>query len=402
MDADTVDQVPTGPGGDATGQFLRLCLQARWNPAAVDAARALSKRDQVDWKMLLPHARREGVAPLLYDATRGQDLLPPWLEQELERDYFSTARRNLLLFEELEGILHALKRADVPAVLLKGAALAEVIYGNLALRPMWDIDLLVRERHLRTTVRTLTGLGFRAPGGDDLDGLTPRDVHANQLLFTKSAPTEMPIEVHWALFWFPYYQQAVPMDWFWRTALPARLGDVDTRMLGLEAQLLHLCGHLVHHQRTEGTLRLVWLQDVVEVVARFDDRVDWDALMDRAATFDLVVPVREVLWQVAEDWGAPIPAAVLDRLRRLRPSDREQRALAGLAATSRSMDTYALASLVAMPDWRARLGFLWHDLLFPSPGFMRRRYAIRHPLLLPLYYPYRWIRGVWAALRPRR
>jgi hypothetical protein len=25
---------------------------------------------------------------------------------------------------------------------------------------------------------------------------------------------------------------------------------------------------------------------------------------------------------------------------------------------------------------------------------MRRRYAIAHPLRVPLYYPYRWLRGV--------
>ena len=57
MDADTVDQVPTGPGGDATGQFLRLCLQARWNPAAVDAARASLR--------IVSNQYREGLATMV-------------------------------------------------------------------------------------------------------------------------------------------------------------------------------------------------------------------------------------------------------------------------------------------------------------------------------------------------
>ena len=39
---------------------------------------------------------------------------------------------------------------------------------------------------------------------------------------------------------------------------------------------------------------------------------------------------------------------------------------------------------------RKRAYLAWISLL-PSPAYMRHRYNIRHSLLLPLYYPYRWL-----------
>jgi hypothetical protein len=46
-----------------------------------------------------------------------------------------------------------------------------------------------------------------------------------------------------------------------------------------------------------------------------------------------------------------------------------------------------------MPGWRQRVRFARTNL-FPSAAYMRQRYQIKHPLLLPLYYPYRWLRGL--------
>jgi len=51
------------------------------------------------------------------------------------------------------------------------------------------------------------------------------------------------------------------------------------------------------------------------------------------------------------------------------------------------------SDLRAIPGWRQRLRFARTHLL-PSAAYMRRRYGIAHPLLLPLYYPYRWLRGL--------
>ncbi|MGD2147174.1 MAG: nucleotidyltransferase family protein [Anaerolineae bacterium] len=382
--------------------LLGCCLQRRWQQEAVRCPLAAEATADRAWERLIALARREGVAPLLYHGTRppAPGLLPDWVLEELHLDYVRTARKNTLWFTGLEEALRLLAQQGVPVILLKGAALAEGLYGNLALRPMADIDLLVHERHVPLALESLSDLGYRYSGDSNLQ---PQDVHANQLMLRGPEPIAALIEVHWALFWFPYYQRSVSDEWLWSTARAVRVGDVSALALGPEALLLHLCGHLLHHYGGDGgPFRLLWIHDVVEFIQRHGCEVDWEMLIEQARDSDLVLALRQVFDQLADEWGAPIPAEVLGRLRAQVPAATEVRARSWLAATNVSMRRYPMASLAALPDWRSKTAYLWNDLLFPSRAFMVRRYAIRHPLLVPLYYPHRWISGLARELALRR
>lgn len=367
---------------------------------AFEAAEKIAAQNDVDWDALLSLACEEGVAPLLYHAARDRGLLPSRVEQAVRLSYLSTAGRNVDLFHRLERVLTSLSKEGLPVMVLKGAALVEAVYGNVALRPMVDADLLVRESDVPAVLSILTALDYQSCS---VKGLLARDIHTNQLMVRRPGSTQAPIEIHWALFWFPYYQEKVPMEWFWRTALPIQLGDISARVLGLEAQLLHLSGHLLHHRGSDGQYRMLWLHDVAELIVRRGRQLDWGQLLTKAKAYDLVLPLKEVLTQVSEAWPGPIPPEVLEQVCSLCPSRNEKRAFAWLTSiSSHSMDRYALASLAAMPDWRSQLGFLWHELLFPSVRFMQRRYGIERLPLVPLYYPYRWLSGLIRLARPRR
>jgi hypothetical protein len=56
--------------------------------------------------------------------------------------------------------------------------------------------------------------------------------------------------------------------------------------------------------------------------------------------------------------------------------------------------------LAGITGWRQRLRFARTNL-FPSAAYLRQRYAIPHPLLVPLYYPYRWWRGLRGSFALR-
>ena len=45
--------------------------------------------------------------------------------------------------------------------------------------------------------------------------------------------------------------------------------------------------------------------------------------------------------------------------------------------------------------------YAWANLV-PAPAYMRERYAISHPALLPAYYPYRWFVGLREARQFRK
>jgi len=64
-----------------------------------------------------------------------------------------------------------------------------------------------------------------------------------------------------------------------------------------------------------------------------------------------------------------------------------------LTAPERGVAQRAWSDLRSMHGWRPRLAYA-STHLFPSPAYMRARYHIRHRALLPLAYPYRWLRGL--------
>jgi len=327
----------------------------------------------------------ERIGPLLHQ-TVGAIVAPP-LGEQLYLSYHATARRNLLLLRELGTCLRALTAAAVPVIVLKGAALIETVYGNLALRPMGDVDLLVRGRDLAATRQTLGGLGYEVRRIETHPGVVAE--YENEVAFCKPGKLDTWVDVHWGLFDSPYYQDRIAMDWFWESARPAPIADVTALVLGPEALLIHLCGHLALHHMHTG---LLWWYDVAEVLAAYRAEIDWPALLAHTQEYGLLLPVRTVLSRAVDEWGAAIPADVMHALRSLRESRVEQRIFADLTAAQRSPRRRFWSDLTSMSDWRQRLRFARTNL-FPSPAYMRRRYAIAHPLLIPFYYPYRWLRG---------
>lgn len=381
--------------GKSALEFLHLCLRGRWDREALAAARLLGAYDDFDWDALCRAARAGGTAPLLSHVARGQGLLPASVEADLLLTYFQSAADNLTLLRELERVLCALGAADVPVALLKGAALTNTVYGDPALRPMTDLDLLVRQMDASTALRLLSALGYRRAHGEPHPG--DALAYENEIVLRKQMPVGTLVEVHWSLFDSPYHQHVLCMDWFWQTALLSHVGDASARVLGPEAQVLHLCGHLMLHHGNGWEARLLWLHDVAEVITHYQGQLDWDDVLAHAEAYDLVLPLQRILPYVAGTWRVPIPPAVLDRLRTLRPSREEARVFTRLTAARRPVAQRFWADLASMPGRGHRLRFAWRNLL-PSAAYMQQRYHVPHRLLVPLYYPYRWFLGLRSAL----
>lgn len=374
-------------------RFLLLCLRGRWASESVTEARELSATHALDWLLLGRLAVHEGVAPLLYASVRGQGLAPAWFEQELKQVYDLNATRNLRLLHELTLVLEQLERAQIAAIVLKGAALAETLYGNFALRPMFDLDLLVRREALPRAMETLAAVGYTMATVEPYEGAALEN--ENEILLHKRGVLDVALELHWSLIDSPFYQQAAAMDWFWQTSQPAHIGGRQSLVLGPEAQLIHLCAHLALHHRGKG---LLWLHDVASLILIGGKRLNWDELVTRTAALDLALPVRHVLSQVTEDWSVPVPPIVLQQLNALQPSQRAAQIYIWSMQPVRPVAVRFWADLGSMTGWRARLRYAWHNL-FPSTTYMKHRYAVSKPLLLPLYYPLRWLKGIGGLLR---
>ncbi|MCK4529160.1 signal peptidase I, partial [candidate division WOR-3 bacterium] len=107
----------------------------------------------MNWNIFLEKARGEGISPLVFlrlpEIVINKDAIPKYVTEELKEDYYLNAARNALIFKELGKALETFRKAGLQVIVMKGAALAEAVYGNLALRPMADVDLLVKKETLR-------------------------------------------------------------------------------------------------------------------------------------------------------------------------------------------------------------------------------------------------------------
>lgn len=371
------------------------CLRGRWNPAAPETSCSGMPNAAAERELWARTAVRSGVAPLLLATLRHHPVVPEALKDALQEYYTWHLRHNTRTLRELARALAILHREGIPTLLLKGAALGIAVYGNVGLRPMGDIDLLVRREDAARALAFLEGLGYASSGAETRPGATL--AYENEVALRHTAKPDLaPVELHWGLLDSPHYQSTLDMPWFWVTAQPITFEGVSTLILGPEAQLLHLCAHLMlHHAGASGNL--LWYHDIAEVLVAYRDALDWDALFAAAGACDLVLPLQRVLPVVWDCWQLEPPAGVRNRLAALQASAREAQLYAQLTAPARPVAQRFFTDLASMPGWRQRWAYAWENI-FPAPAYIRDRYQVAHPLLLPFAYLWRWVRGLLSLL----
>ncbi len=319
---------PLGPSLLAVRRWLCGQRQAPATAAAGRADRAfdqflaLLRTDEAplppiaaeDWGRIVRLAQRLGVSPLLARRVRQRDLeptLPDDVRQSLRDLYYLNAARNTLLLRELAGVLTALSAHEVPVIVLKGAYLAEAVYGDLALRPMADVDLLVPQRAVRRAADVLAGLGYQ-PTGTASPEFHPRP-GAKHLPPLARPGAHAGIELHWSLVDAGDAPAINPREW-WQSSTPATVGGAPARALCPEELVLHLSLHLVHCHRFSQDFRA--LADLAATMVRFADDLDWDRVLALATRRRWRGGVLLALW-LAHQWlGAPLPGQVVSEIQR--------------------------------------------------------------------------------------
>lgn len=315
-----------------------------------------------EWDDLSRLALEEGVGPWLYWTIKNQklkNLLPARARSSLAGAYYQSAAHNQLLIVALRQITTAFHDAGIPIQPLKGAALAGTLYPNPAIRPMSDLDLLIKPADLVDALALLGQLGYHTqkityhavliggPGGDN------------------------PIELHWCL----PDGHAVPETWW------ARANDSDSGAsltvfncpFGPVEHLLYLSAHLLHQHRDWP--RLIWLLDLRLLVERLSDNEKTQAL-DLARSLGWEKVFVAALKHTGQVFNEPLVELFPD--------------LQDLPAQFKAAgDSSRLRQAWSLLGWRAR-GRLLTGLFFPTPHYLCWKYNPRPEWLWPVYYPRRW------------
>lgn len=257
---------------------------------------ALIGADRVD-------AAERRLLPLLYRNLRDNGIGGPPVSR-LKEEYIRTWSQNQFSFNRAAELIRGFERAGIPTILLKGAALATLFYEDAALRPMADVDLLVRRRDAVASVRLLNGLGWKS-GYNPPESLVPFE-HAAE--FTRAA--HLNLDLHWRVLW-EGAQGSADED-FWGASIPAELGDAGTRTLNPTDHLLHTC---VHGAKWNDTAPVRWVADAMMILRSRRYEVDWERLVRLSRQRRLTLPMRDALTYLHGSLHAPVPAEVLSALR---------------------------------------------------------------------------------------
>lgn len=378
--------------------------------------------DAAGWERILAVARAHGVAPLLYHrlaARHRLSCLPRSARDALRREYYTTAAHNTLLLRELQRVLTALETGDVPPtspsldesprippssfqscrrrvpiVVLKGAALATTLYPNPALRPLHDLDLLVPRHRVPAVETSIRACGYEAYTPEPVPGLNRRLGHHVAL---RGGPhARVVIEVHWNLIGADADWRTPAMDWFWDhvEALPEE-GTFLYR-LAPTATFLYLAAHLVL-QHGGARPRLLWLYDLHLVLTRWQRRLDWHDLVERASAFRWGAAVSAALRATHTCFGSPLPDGLLRRLDDVAAADSAATRYVRSRTASRQTRAARVWNRWRTLGWSARMHYAW-SIPFPRPAYVRWRYEPEPAWLWPLYYPYRWLDMLRDAL----
>ncbi len=287
--------------------LLEACGARRRKPAA-----ALRRAPR--WNRLCADAAALGLAGQLFSWLQGAPVrhsVPASVLEGLRGQYHKAAATVAMLLAELEELLAMLGHAGVPVIVLKGAALAEPVYGNVALRPMHDLDLLVPPDAIDAADRVLRGLGYRADERYRPAAWYRREMH--HLPPYVSLARRATVEIHHHIV-PPWLGTGIPIGELWDRARPLRVGTAEARALGAEDSLLHTCVHLVGADHCVGRLRD--LCDLDEQVRHFGVSVQWRELGDRAVRYDIAEFAFIGLGLARAHLGTDIPASLMLQLRR--------------------------------------------------------------------------------------
>jgi hypothetical protein len=273
-----------------------------------------------DWVDVCRVARRNGMAPLVFNhAARAGVLgfMPSDIVAMVKQDYCATFVACRRLARDTATIVGALAAGGVEALLLKGVCLAERLYGDIALRPVHDIDLVVRRSDLGRCIKTLEGLGYAAAPGSESQ-LSFRAL--NSLEMSYLGPGELHVEPHLELVRAPAYQQGLAVEAVWRRAEHITVEQAQARYLAPRDELRYLCVHLAAHADT----RLLRLVDIALLADAKFGPTEWSTFVDETIAGHLATPVALALGQAHELLGASVPIGELERLRSAMKTWRER------------------------------------------------------------------------------
>ena len=278
-------------------RLLLYCTQVKINKNYIELIKDTLNLP-LNWKEILNSSLWYGTTYLLYHHLQFfQDLcacIPEKTMIELKKNYHANVIKKVFINEELNRVIKEFKYEGIEVILLKGIALEKLAYGDRGLRPMGDIDFLVKKEDLPTAETLLLRLGYSFYGNKPADWYRKNHQEINYI----SKEKKMHIDLHWHISNKSHPSRIRVTDTkiikkWWKNAIPIELPIGKVQILSPFDSIFHLLLHFLKHRfmtinggfSSKGAL--IQMCDILEILKHYKKTIDWSKLGHQANEYGI-------------------------------------------------------------------------------------------------------------------
>ena len=367
-------------------QFISRVLSLSLKPRDRHSEERIWPRDGINRDGFIPLVAQHGLGGLLFYWLRELKLertLPGGVSKGLEDLHRSSTSIWGTHRQILKRILMRFYEREVEVILLKGAQLAHSDYPDFCLRPIGDIDLLVRSSNRLKVIRLMLEMGFTLyETNQPYDKFFTRWIPKRP---EKTLPKPIFVEVHSNLRAPIRLNRSfsIDMDEFWNDTQEGSIFGFPFLQLCPTHNLIYLGAHLGHHHFS----RLIWAYDIALLVHRHRTEIDWKRLEYICGSVRIKNSLYYSLSLCQEFFGVPVPQRVLKGLspswgRRGMGQFLIRRHLRGLEKSRVNRLNQFLIKTILIDSWMEAI--LW--FLFPTREWIKREYSLQNTHEIYPYY----------------
>lgn len=353
----------------------------------------------IDWSLFSTLANNHGVAALVYHNLEKLKLIALVTEEVtgyLRGTLLRSLSRNTFHAEMMSGVLQLLNTHGIKTVLLKGLALEQTVYGNIGLRQMSDVDILIRKDECIEARAILINSGFVS--------LPVKSFFHKKILahYGKHLPTLIKnggsVEIHHELFGG---KKNVLTTMLYESSYPVDLKGEKCYIPQYQIFFLYLIKHLyLHELNNESQLRL-YTDLVVLLEKHYDKIINYD-LLKYATDANMSEILAWRLEPLRDLWGIRFPDWIDEFINKCYNPDSINKFIFFLNNPKDNPPInkpgFYRHLVRDIPGLHRKILFLMGDI-FPTVSFMKKRYKCKSTLKVILYYPHRMGKILWLFRR---
>ncbi len=264
-----------------------------------------------DWALIDEVARRKAITSFIFYKFKELDSLrfiPQAIRDSWQQHFYNNLKRNEIALQELTKVLSQLSVNHVEVVILKGASLLIDGYPNAGIRPMGDVDILIKKDDFSRSIQPLNDAGLNLIS--EKPGIPSGEFEADLMFSNKN----FVLEIFPNLYQYERFKGILweKQDTIWQNIRAVNFQSQPLKILSYQDQILHLCYRLCIGNLLKNVIHFL---DIKEFITHHKDSLNWEELLDEAKKQNLCNCLYLALVFTKKFFCEDIPGWVIEELK---------------------------------------------------------------------------------------